>query len=29
MRELGMPENEIGAPDYGIGGEKRPFLPEE
>ena len=29
MRELGIPEHEIGAPDYRRGGEKHAFLPEE
>ncbi len=29
MRELGIPEDQIGAPDYRKGGVKRAFLPDE
>ena len=29
MRELGIPEHQIGAPDYRRGGEKHAFLPDE
>jgi hypothetical protein len=29
MRELGIPEYQIGAPDYRRGGEKHAFLPQE
>jgi hypothetical protein len=29
MRELGIPDNQIGAPDYSRGGENHAFLPEE
>jgi hypothetical protein len=29
MRELGIPESQIGAPDYNRGGERRAFLPDE
>src|SRR5258708_707834 len=29
MRELGIPEHQIGAPEYRRGGEKHAFLPKE
>jgi hypothetical protein len=29
MRELGIPDRQIGAPDYNRGGERRAFLPNE
>lgn len=29
MKVLGIPEDQIGAPDYNRGGEKHAFLPEE
>jgi hypothetical protein len=29
MRELGIPEVQIGAPDYDRGGDRRAFLPDE
>jgi len=29
MRELGIPDHQIGAPDYNRGGERRAFLPNE
>jgi hypothetical protein len=29
MRDLGIPEHQIGAPDYRRGGEKHAFLPDE
>jgi hypothetical protein len=29
MRELGIPDHQIGAPDYDRGGVRHPFLPDE